>query len=114
MPPQREATRFYLDGVCLHDEGGQLVAVATDGHRLAKCRIPAAPFSQDLEPCIVPLATIEPIVKLLGKSKAVERVKLRRSRTLIEITAPGFVLTSKLIDGTYPDYRAHHSGSAGQ
>ena len=98
---------------CLHDEGGQLVAVAIDGHRLAKCRIPAAPFSQDLS-CIVPLATIEPIVKLLGKSKAVERVKLRRSRTLIEITAPDFVLTSKLIDGTYPDYRAHYSGSAGQ
>ena len=52
----------------------------------------------------MPLATIEPIVKLLGKSKAVERVKLRRSRTLIEIAAPGFALTSKLIDATYPDY----------
>ena len=63
-----EATRFYLNGVCLHDEGAQLVAVATDGHRLAKCRIPAAPFSQDLS-CIVPLATIGPLIKLLASRR---------------------------------------------
>lgn len=96
-----EATRFYLNGVCLHDEGAQLVAVAIDGHRLARCRIPSAPFSQDLS-CIIPLATIGPLIKLLAKTTG--RVKLRRSRTLVEITAPDFVLTSKLIDGTYPDY----------
>jgi DNA polymerase-3 subunit beta len=99
-----EATRYYLNGICLHrDEGGQMVAVATDAHRLAKCRIPAEPISQDFEQCIVPLAMIEPIVKLLGKSKA-ERVKLRQSKSLVEITAPGFVMTSRLIDATYPDY----------
>jgi DNA polymerase-3 subunit beta len=99
-----EVTRYYLNGILLHDEGSQLAAVATDARRLAKCRIPATPFSQDLT-CIVPLATIEPIVKLLGKSKAVERVKLRRSKSLVEITAPEFTLTSRLIDLTYPDYR---------
>jgi DNA polymerase-3 subunit beta len=98
-----EATRFYLNGILLHDEGSQLAAVATDARRLAKCRIPSAPFSQDLT-CIVPLATIDPIVKLLGKSKA-ERVKLRRSKSLVEITAPEFAITSPLIDAVFPDYR---------
>ena len=97
-----DGTRCYLCGIYLHGTGDQLVAVATDGHRLAKCRIPASVL-QDLA-AIVPLATIEPIIKLLTRSKTVERVKLRRSRTLIEIAASGFTLTTKLVDGTYPDY----------
>ena len=53
--------------------------------------------------CIVPNASIAAIIKLLTKT-TVEDVRLRRSKSLLEVSAPGFVLTSKLIDGTFPDY----------
>ena len=97
-----EETRYYINGILLHDDGKRLALVATDGHRLAKRRIPSAPFSSD-HSCIVPNATVAAIVKLLSKTIA-EDVRLRRSRALLELTAPGLALVSKLIDGTYPDY----------
>ena len=50
-----------------------------------------------------PMASIAAIIKLLTKT-AVEDVRLRRSKSLLEVSAPGFILTSKLIDATYPDY----------
>ena len=98
-----DGTRWYLCGIYLHGTGDQLVAVTTDGHRLAKCRIPASVL-QDLA-AIVPIATIEPIIKLLTRSKMIERLRLRRSRTLLEIAASAFTLTTKLIEGTFPDYQ---------
>ena len=91
-----------MNGILFHDRDGRLALVATDGHRLAKCRIPSAPFSLD-HSCIVPNATVAALVKLLDKTVA-EDVRLRRSKALLELTAPGVVLTSKLIDGTFPDY----------
>ena len=98
-----EETRYYMNGILFHDRDDRLILVATDGHRLAKCQIPSAPFSAD-HSCIVPNASIAAIVKLLAKTAA-EDVRLRRSKGLLEVSAPGFVLTSKLIDGTFPDYQ---------
>jgi DNA polymerase-3 subunit beta len=97
-----EETRYYMNGILFHDRDGRLALVATDGHRLAKCRIPSVPFSSD-HSCIVSNATVAALIKLLGKTVA-EDVRLRRSKALLELTAPGVVLTSKLIDGTFPDY----------
>ena len=97
-----EETRYYMNGILFHDRDDWLVLVATDGRRLAKCQIPSAPFSQD-HSCIVPNASIAAIIKLLTKAM-VEDVRLRRSKSLLEVSAPGFILTSKLIDGTFPDY----------
>jgi DNA polymerase-3 subunit beta len=97
-----EETRYYLNGLLLHDEGDRLVLVATDAYRLAKRQLTSAPFSVD-HSCIVPLRTIAPLIKLLGKTTA-EEVRLRRSKALLEVSAPSFVLVSKLIDASYPDY----------
>jgi DNA polymerase-3 subunit beta len=98
----REHTRYYLNGILLHDEGDQMILVATDGHRLARRQIASAPFSVDRR-CIVPVTSIPAITRLLARATT-ERVKLRRSNTLFEVNASGFVLTTKLIDGTFPDY----------
>lgn len=86
-----EETRYYLNGVFL--KGGASEAVATDGHRLARNRGPALP---DFAGIIVPRKT----VGLLPKGAA--RVSV--SDTKIRVVAGDFVLTSKLIDGTFPDY----------
>jgi DNA polymerase-3 subunit beta len=97
-----EETRYYLNGILLHDERDQLALVATDGYRLSKRRILSAPFSED-HSCIVPLASIPAITKLLTRVTA-EKIRLRRSKALLELSASGLVLTTKLIDGTYPAY----------
>lgn len=87
-----EDARYYLQGIFL--KGGKSEAVATDGHRLARNRGPEIP---EFDGIIVPRKT----VGLLPKGEA--RVSVSDSK--IRVVAGDFVLTSKLIDGTFPDYR---------
>lgn len=89
-----EETRYYLNGVFLHNKDGQLVAAATDGHRLARHIGPDAP---ELAGIILP----RKLVGLLPKGE----VRFEASQTKVRITAPdGVVFIGKLIDGTFPDY----------
>jgi DNA polymerase III subunit beta len=99
-----EKTRYYLGGILLHDtDAGGLAAVATDGHRLGRVILPSiGELSQDRR-LIVPHAAIKILLKLLAE-KAVETLTLRRSKALLEVTAAGFVFTTKLIDAEYPTY----------
>ena len=97
-----ELSRYYLMGVYLHAADGALAAVATDGHQLVRCRFPGVDgFTTGL---ILPRAAVKIVLKLLA-DKAIERVTLRRSLSLCAIEGPRFVFTSKLIDGTFPDYQ---------
>lgn len=89
-----ELTRYYLNGVYLHNPGSSLTAVATDGHRLACVTRETV---GDIPPIIVPSKT----VALWPKGSA--RVSL--SSTKIRVQTADMVMTSKLIDGTYPDYQ---------
>jgi DNA polymerase III subunit beta len=98
-----ETTRYYLNGILLHDTHAGLAAVATDGHRLARVILPGVTgLSQDRR-LIVPRPAIKVLVKLLA-NKEVKLLTLRRSTTLIEITSTKFTFISKLIDAEYPAY----------
>lgn len=101
-----EETRYYLNGIYLHAmlaEGtGTLRAVATDGHRLAKVEMALPDGAGDLEGVIVPRKTVGELRKLLEETDAEVRVDL--SQTKVRFTFDDAVLTSKLIDGTFPDY----------
>jgi DNA polymerase-3 subunit beta len=98
-----EQTRFYLNGILLHDTKAGLAFVATDGHRLARAVLPGVTgLSQDRS-LIVPKPAIKILVKLLA-DKAIDGVTLRRSATLIEVAAAPFTFVSKLIDADYPSY----------
>lgn len=88
-----EETRFYLNGVFLHVVDGVGVAVATDGHRLARNRGPELPAFAGI---IVPRKT----VSLLPRGVA----KVSVSETKIRIETADLLIVSKLIDGTFPDY----------
>lgn len=91
-----EETRYYLCGVYLHAVDGRLVAVGTDGHRLVRS------FGADAGEANLEYGVILPR-KLIGLlPKGVVKVDLSKSK--IRITVGDTVLTSKLIDGTYPDY----------
>jgi DNA polymerase-3 subunit beta len=100
-----DETRYYLHGILLHDTEDGLAAVATDGSRLARAVLPnAAGLRAQDHRLIVPRPAVRIICKLLG-DKEIERLTLRRNRTLIEVAATKFAFISKLIDATYPDYR---------
>jgi DNA polymerase-3 subunit beta len=99
-----EKIRFYLNGTYLHSNTGRLIAVSTDGTKMLSTSIAADHFSTD-DRCIVPMATITALNKLLRQVKP-ERVLLRRSRAVFSASAPGFQITTALVDAAFPDYRA--------
>lgn len=100
-----EETRYYLNGVYLHVVEGEtplLRAVATDGHRLARLEMPAPAGAQGVAGVIVPRKTALEIVRLMGESE--DAVEIGLSQTKLQIRVGTLTLTSKLIDGTFPDY----------
>jgi DNA polymerase-3 subunit beta len=101
-----EETRYYLNGIYLHthEAGGKLKlrAVATDGHRLAQADFAAPEGSAGMPGVIVPRKTVGEIKNLLDDAEAVVTVELSESK--LRVSVGSVVLTSKLIDGTFPDY----------
>ncbi len=101
-----EETRYYLNGIFVHsvDDGGELVlrAVATDGHRLARAQIEAPVGCEGMPGIIIPRKAVGEIQRLLEDPDGMVKVEL--SDTKIRLTLDTLVLTSKLIDGTFPDY----------
>jgi DNA polymerase-3 subunit beta len=102
-----EETRYYLNGIFLHvadGEGGQAVlkAAATDGHRLARVTVPRPEGAEAMPDVIVPRKCIGELRKLLDEIDGSVGVSL--SPTKIRFDLGQAILTSKLIDGTFPDY----------
>ncbi len=102
-----EETRYYLNGIYLESfqqDGSQgLRAVATDGHRLAKCEIAMELHGLTIPGVIVPRKTVGEIFKMIEDED--ETVELSVSETKIRIKQGDLTLTSKLIDGNFPDYQ---------
>ncbi|NBQ38359.1 MAG: DNA polymerase III subunit beta [Alphaproteobacteria bacterium] len=102
-----EETRYYLNGIYLHtiDVLGHtmLRAVATDGHRLARVETDAPEGSSGMPGVIVPRKAVSEILKLVESGS--DTVTIELSATKIRLTFGEVVLTSKLIDGTFPDYQ---------
>ena len=101
-----EETRYYLNGIYLHaadvDGVKTLRAVATDGHRLARVEMPLPEGADAMPGVIVPRKTIGELRKLIDETE--DSVGIELSETRIRLSFDGAVLTSKLIDGTFPDY----------
>ena len=101
-----EETRYYLNGIYLHnaERNGAAVlrAVATDGHRLASVEVPVPVGAESIPGVIVPRKAITELRKLIDELN--DDVELSLSETAIRFSFDNVVLTSKLIDGTFPDY----------
>ncbi|MBT09041.1 MAG: DNA polymerase III subunit beta [Gammaproteobacteria bacterium] len=101
-----EETRYYLNGIYLHAavglKGQVLRSVATDGHRLALMEIPLPSEAENMPGVIVPRKTVNELRKLLDEVTGEVLIKL--SETRIQFAVDGIDLSSKLIDGTFPDY----------
>ncbi|MFO1256692.1 MAG: DNA polymerase III subunit beta [Sphingomonadaceae bacterium] len=101
-----EETRYYLNGIFLHVTDEELRAAATDGHRLARFTIKRPDGADGMPDVIVPRKCVGELRKLLEESlDASVQVDLSASKIRFTLGGEsGVVLTSKLIDGTFPDY----------
>ena len=100
-----EETRYYLNGIFLHaakSEGKAVLrAVATDGHRLARFEVEIPKGAKDMPGVILPRKMVGELRKLLDGA---EDVEVALSTSLVRFSFNGIILTSKLIDGTFPEY----------
>jgi DNA polymerase-3 subunit beta len=101
-----EETRYYLNGIFLHtvEAGGatMLRAVATDGHRLARVETPAPEGAAGMPGVIAPRKAVNEVLKLLEDMAQDVRIELSTAKARFRFG--DVVLTTKLIDGTFPDY----------
>ena len=96
-----EETRYYLNGIFLHLQDDVLKAAATDGHRLARVTVAKPEGIEAMPDVIVPRKCIAELRKLLDEAE--DEVEVQLSPTKIRFGLGRAVLTSKLIDGTFPD-----------
>ncbi len=101
-----EETRYYLNGVYMHvatgEDGPVLRCVATDGHRLARIDAPLPEGAAGMPGVIVPRKTVGEMRKLLEDDEM--QIAVSVSETKVRFATPLITLTSKVIDGTFPDY----------
>ncbi len=101
-----EETRYYLNGIYLHTAKMKNVevlrAVATDGHRLARVEMPAPQGAKGIPGIILPRKTVNEVRKLIDESSS--DIEIALSEAKVRFSFDDVVITSKLIDGTFPDY----------
>lgn len=102
-----EETRYYLNGIYLHmageGEDARLVAVATDGHRLAR-RVVNPPVHEPFPGVIIPRKAVGEMLRLVDKLAEMVSVSISPTANRLRLEAGGVTLVTKLIDGTFPDY----------
>lgn len=101
-----EETRYYLNGIYLHvgtrEKEKTLRSVATDGHRLALFDTELPAGAKSIPGVIIPRKTVMELRKLLDENDA--EVAIALSETRIQFRIASVMLTSKLVDGTFPEY----------
>src|SRR3954449_11991907 len=97
-----EETRYYLMGIFFHVVEEQLRAAATDGHRLARVTVARPDGAEGMPDVIVPRKAVAELYRLVEELEGTVEISL--SPTKIRFGLGSAILTSKLIDGTFPDY----------
>ncbi len=102
-----EETRYFLNGLYFsinnENEKSMLTFVGTDGHRLAKFSISNSSKSDDVNGVIIPKKTINELYKLLSENS--EDIEIQVTSNKIIFNIGKLIFISKLIDGTFPDYK---------
>ncbi len=93
--------RYYLNGVLLVIDGDLIKLIATDGHRLAYTSAKLEKEHTKRE-VILSRKTVNELFKLLADSE--EKIKLELAEKQVKITFADITLTTKVIDGKFPDY----------
>lgn len=97
----QQDVRYYLNGLLLETGGGQVRAVATDGHRLALCELAVDGQEGAVQQVIIPRKGVLELQRLLGEG---DDVRLEVGSNHLRAHVDDIRMTSKLIDGRFPDY----------
>lgn len=95
--------RYYLNGLLMMVDVGELRVVATDGHRLAVATRELAVRDLGKQEVIVPRKTVLELAKLLQDTE--DPVSIELSGSQARFRFDGILLASKLVDGKFPDYQ---------
>ncbi|MGC6485771.1 MAG: DNA polymerase III subunit beta [Candidatus Puniceispirillales bacterium] len=99
-----EETRYYLNGIYLHNTEGHLLrAVSTDGHRLARSQMDLPAGAETMPAVIIPRKAVGEMSKLIDEYEGDVRLGLTDTRARFSFGS--IEVTTKLIDGTFPDYQ---------
>ncbi len=99
----QQDVRYYLNGMSLETEEHLIRTVATDGHRLALCRLEYQAASLPTKQVIIPRKGVLEISRLIEDDDKLLKVQIGANH--IRIFSNDFIFTSKLVDGRFPDYR---------
>ena len=98
----QQDVRYFLNGMLLEVTTEHLRTVATDGHRLAMCTLVSSVSDVERLQVIVPRKGVQEMARLLDEADA--EVRLSVSESHMRVSQGGYSLTSRLIDGKFPDY----------
>lgn len=98
-----EETRYYLNGICVDPTGEMLAYVATDGHRLSTVKRANPIGGTDARQAIIPRKAVSVIMAALKGMEG--ECELAEGVTRFRFAAGNLELVTKLVDGTFPDYR---------
>jgi DNA polymerase-3 subunit beta len=99
----QQDVRYYLNGMSLETEEHFIRTVATDGHRLALCRMEYTAAALPSRQVIIPRKGVMEITRLIEADDKLLKVQIGSNH--IRIFSNDFIFTSKLVDGRFPDYR---------
>ena len=99
----QQDVRYYLNGMSLETEEGIIRTVATDGHRLALCRMEYTASVLPTRQVIIPRKGVVEITRLIEADDKLVKIQLGSNH--IRVFSTDFIFTSKLVDGRFPDYR---------
>lgn len=94
--------RYYLNGLLFEFSEGNIRAVATDGHRLALCDRELEIATNGSRQIIIPRKGVSEIIRLIGHTD--DKIRLSVGTNHLKIVSKKQSLTTKLIDGRFPDY----------
>ncbi len=98
----QQDVRYFLNGMLLEVNGDHVRAVATDGHRLAMCTLENSVGAEEMKQVIVPRKGVVELGRMLAESEQPVRVSIGKNQ--LTATQGQYSLTSKLVDGRFPDY----------
>lgn len=98
----QQDVRYYLNGCLLECSANTLRAVATDGHRLAKCEISVETPLKESSQSILPRKAVLELLKFLQED---QKARLQINPNHARVAGSGWIFTTKLIDGRFPDYQ---------
>ena len=93
-----------LSSVYVYEEGGHLFFVATDSFRLSEKKIPVK--MDGFESLLVPQKNVIEIIKVLESQSDISDIELFSTTSQFTLQAENLYITSRVVEGTFPDYRA--------